>query len=182
MNPSELSALKLPIAAPRLDAFAPGALGRRERWVAVVLFALAMAWAESAVVFYIRSLVDRLVPYQPDPLPLTGALAFAEIIREAATLVMLAMVGWLAGATWPGRIGFALLAFGVWDIAYYIWLVPMTGWPKSPTDWDILFLIPLPWWGPVCAPSIIAALMITYGTVTAAHDSAQRPLVPGRIS
>lgn len=182
MNSVEASTLKVPVAALGVRAFASPVLGRRERWVAVVLFALAMAWVESAVVFYIRSLIDRLVPYQAEPLPLTGGLAFAEVIREAATMVMLATVGWLAGTTWRSRIGFALLAFGVWDIAYYFWLVAMTGWPTSLADWDVLFLIPLPWWGPVWAPTSIAALMFAYGTVIAAHDSAERPLVPDRTT
>jgi len=182
MNSLEASTLKLPIDPLALPAFSSPLLGRRERWLAVVLFALAMAWVESAVVFYIRSLVNRILPYQPQPLPVSADLAFAEIIREAATLVMLATIGWLAGTTWRSRIGFALLAFGVWDIAYYIWLVPMTGWPTSLADWDVLFLIPLPWWGPVWAPTSIAALMIAYGTVITAHDSPQRPLVPSRIS
>jgi len=30
-------------------------------------------------------------------------------------------------------------------------------------DWDILFLLPLPWWGPVLAPVLIALLMIVWG-------------------
>ena len=38
-------------------------------------------------------------------------------------------------------------------------------WPKSLFDWDILFLIPLPWWGPVIAPVSIALLMIAWGTL-----------------
>jgi hypothetical protein len=37
-------------------------------------------------------------------------------------------------------------------------------WPKSLFDWDILFLLPLPWWGPVLAPVCIALLMIVWGT------------------
>ncbi len=30
----------------------------------------------------------------------------------------------------------------------------LTSWPRSLLDWDILFLVPLPWWGPVLAPII----------------------------
>jgi len=136
----------------------------------VVLFALAMAWVESAVVFYLRSMVGRLVPYQPHPLPLADGFGLAEVVREAATMVMLLAVGWLAGRTWRSRIAFTLLAFGIWDIAYYLWLVPLTAWPTSLNDWDILFLIPLPWWGPVWAPMSIAALMIIFGTVVGRND------------
>jgi hypothetical protein len=47
----------------------------------------------------------------------------------------------------------------------------MSGWPASPFDWDILFLLPVPWWGPVLAPVCIASLMIVWGTlVTQWHD------------
>jgi hypothetical protein len=146
----------------------------------VTLYALAMAWVEAAVVFYLRSMVDRLQPYQPNPLPLIGDFGLAEIVREAATLAMLLAVGWLAGRTARSRFGYTLLAFGVWDIAYYLWLVPLTAWPTSLGDWDILFLIPLPWWGPVWAPMSIAALMIVFGVVVGKHDSPERSCWPGR--
>jgi hypothetical protein len=141
-----------------------------------------MAWVEAAVVFYIRTHVNRIIPFQPDPLPLLPGFVLAELAREFATMVMLATVGWLAGTTFRSRLGFALLAFGIWDIAYYVWLVPLTGWPRSLADWDILFLIPLPWWGPVWAPLSIAALMVAYGTMVCLWDSAERPLVPSRGS
>jgi hypothetical protein len=141
-----------------------------------------MAWVESAVVFYLRSMVGRLEPYQPNPLPLETGFGFAEIVREAATLVMLLMVGVLADRTWRSRIGYTLLAFGVWDIAYYLWLVPLTGWPNSLANWDVLFLIPLPWWGPVWAPVSIAVLMILLGATIARHDTPERPLWPGRTA
>lgn len=148
-------------------------------WCAVALFALAMAWVESAVVFYLRTMIDRIVPYQPHPLPLSGArLAPAELIREAATLVMLGTVGWLAGATWRTRIAYGLLAFGIWDLAYYLWLIPLTDWPVSMADWDILFLLPLPWWGPVWAPISIAVLMSVFGTLIIRGDSLEIPLWP----
>jgi len=152
------------------------ARGERQRWLVVVLFAAAMAWVESAVVFYLRTMVDRIQPYQPDPLPLATGLGLAELVREAATLVMLFTVGWLAGATRRARIGYALLAFGIWDILYYVFLRIMTGWPRSISDWDILFLIPLPWWGPVWAPVSIALLMVLWGTtVTQCEDPESTP-------
>lgn len=136
-----------------------------KRWAVVAVFAVAMAWLESAVVFYLRTMVNRIQPYQPDPLPIATGLGAAELVREAATLVMLFAVGWLAGTTRRTRIGYSLIAFGIWDIFYYVFLKVMTGWPASLADWDILFLIPLPWWGPVWAPVSIALLMIVWGTV-----------------
>ena len=75
----------------------------RTRWAIVMAFAIAMAWVEAASVFYIRTVVDRIEPYQANPLPIHGALGNVELWREAATLVMLATVGMLAGRTW--RLG-----------------------------------------------------------------------------
>ena len=135
------------------------------RWLMVALYAVAMAWVEAAVVFYLRTLVNRIDPYQPNPLPIAAGLDEAELVRELATLVMLFAVGWLAGSTWRARIAFSAFAFGVWDIFYYLFLRIMTGWPRSLVDWDVLFLIPLPWWGPVWAPVSIALLMILWGTL-----------------
>ena len=137
----------------------------RARWAIVVTFAIAMAWVEAASVFYIRTLVDRVEPYQANPLPLNDALAYVELWREASTLVMIAALGLLAGRAWRRGLGYAALAFGAWDIFYYVFLRIMTGWPKTLVDWDILFLLPLPWWGPVIAPVSIALLMIVWGTL-----------------
>jgi hypothetical protein len=137
----------------------------RTRWLIVIAFAIAMAWVESASVFYIRALVDRIEPYQANPLPLNDALGYVELWREAATLVMIATLGMLAGRTWRHRVGYAALAFGAWDIFYYVFLRIMTGWPRTLLDWDILFLLPLPWWGPVLAPVSIALLMMLWGTL-----------------
>ena len=73
---------------------------------------------------------------------------------------MLAAVGMLAGRTRHARVGYTAIAFGVWDIVYYVFLRLIGGWPRSLLDWDVLFLLPLPWWGPVLAPVFIAMLMI----------------------
>jgi hypothetical protein len=91
-------------------------------------------------------------------------LGTVELVREAATLVMFAVVGCLAGRTWRQRAGYAAIAFGLWDILYYVFLRPISGWPNTLLDWDILFLLPLPWWGPVIAPVSIAVVMILWGT------------------
>ncbi len=144
---------------------------RRTSWVLVATFAVAMAWVEAACVYDLRVLVDRLQPYQPNPLPMAGALGMIELAREAATLVMLAAVGCLAGATVRARLAYAAIAFGTWDIFYYVWLKVMSGWPASLFDWDVLFLLPLPWWGPVIAPVSIAVLMLVWGTLATASPA-----------
>ena len=144
---------------------------RRTTWILVATFAVAMAWVEAAVVYDLRVLVDRLEPYQPNPLPISGALGNIELAREVATLVMLATVGALAGGTLRTRLAYGAIAFGVWDIFYYVFLKIMYGWPRSLLDWDILFLLPLPWWGPVIAPVSIAVLMLVWGTLATASPA-----------
>ena len=145
------------------------------RWWLVVIYAIAMALVESAVVFYLRSMIDRIEPYQPNPLPVIGGFASVELPRELATLVMLFAVGGLAGQTWRSRLGYFVIAFGVWDIFYYVFLKIICGWPHSLMDWDILFLLPLPWWGPVLAPVLISLLLILWGTLASQFE---RPPTP----
>jgi hypothetical protein len=136
-----------------------------KRWAMVVLFGVAMAWMEAATVVYLRMLVDRVIPYQSHPLPPHDLLGNTELVREVSTLLMLSSVGWLAGRNPRSRVCYALLAFGVWDIFYYAFLRLIVGWPQSLWDWDVLFLLPLPWWGPVLAPVAIAVLLIVGATL-----------------
>ena len=128
----------------------------------VALYAVAMAYVEAAVVAYLRELygVEDLVRDLPT---MVTRLTVIEIGREGATMVMLLAVGWIAGRRLQDRLGHFVFAFGLWDIAYYGWLALFGGWPTSPLDWDVLFLIPVPWWGPVLAPALIAAVMCVAG-------------------
>lgn len=150
-----------------------------KRWAVVVAFASAFAWVESACVVYLRTVVDRIEPYQPIPLPASFNLAWIELVREASTLVILLAVGWLAGKSLRSRLAYSLIAFGVWDIFYYASLKLAIDWPGSLWDWDILFLLPTPWWGPVLAPMLIAALMIIGGTLATQQDKQRRAPWPG---
>src|SRR5690349_24486935 len=97
-------------------------LNRRGRWFVVVIYAVAMAWVEAAVVYYLRTMLNRIEPYQARPLPIIGGLGLAEMVREAATLIMLLAVGTLAGRRWRDRLGYTAIAFGFWDIFYYVFL------------------------------------------------------------
>jgi hypothetical protein len=150
----------------------------RKRWTVVFVYAVAMAWVESAVVLYLRTLLHRIEPHQAMPMPMIGNLGPVEIAREAATMIMLLTVGALAGRTWRGRLGYTAMAFGVWDIFYYVFLKVMCGWPHTVMDWDVLFLIPLPWWGPVLSPMLIALLMIIWGTVATQWERKTPPWGP----
>ena len=127
-------------------------IGKRFLWVSA--YAIAMALLEAVVVVYIRGLL-RITN---DHVAL-GSYMTMETWREAATLVMLAAVGWLAGHKRLDRWAYGWFAFGMWDIGYYVWLKVLIDWPASLLSLDTLFLIPLTWWGPVLAPMLIAALM-----------------------
>lgn len=157
-------------------------MSERKRWWIVLLFAAAMAWVESAVVLYLRTLVDRIEPYQAMPLPERPELGWVELVRELATLIMLGTVGTLAGRTWRSRLAYAVVIFGAWDILYYVFLRLMCGWPHGLLDWDILFLIPLPWWGPVWAPVSIAVLLVIGGTLVTRLDTPESPFWPRRTA
>jgi hypothetical protein len=148
-------------------------------WVAV--FSVAFAFVEASVVIYLRAL------YYPEgfafPLKLIppGYLR-VEIAREAATIIMLGTLAIIAGRRPWERFGFFLFAFGVWDIAFYGWLLGTVGWPGSLFDWDILFLIPLPWIGPVIAPVAISLLMTVFGGMVVLRSAGERPFHPGALS
>jgi hypothetical protein len=134
----------------------------RRRIVWLITFAVAMAYVESAVVVYLRTIYYPQGFAFPLVLMPSGMVAI-EIGREAATLVMLLGVAMLAGADRWDRICIFCVAFGVWDIAYYIWLWVFLRWPPSLLAWDVLFLIPVPWIGPVVAPVIVSVVLITGG-------------------
>src|SRR4051812_30545987 len=100
-------------------------------------FSIAMAALESAVVVYLRAL------YYPDGFTVVmkmmdQRILLIEIVREAATVLMLMGVGWLAGKNLKDRFAYFLLSFAVWDIFYYMWLKVFIGWPSSLLEWDIL--------------------------------------------
>ena len=150
------------------------------RLAPVALFALAMAYLEAAVVVYLRRLVGVVEPWR-DPGVYDATIAAVEFGREAATLLMLATLGWACGRNVQTRTGFALFAFGVWDILYYLWLKVLVGWPGSFLTPDILFLIPLPWWGPVITPLLVAGLLAAAGAAAIALDDRGLPLRPGML-
>lgn len=134
-------------------------LSFRSRFIWLAVFAVAMGFLEGIVVIYLREI------YYPAgfdfPLKLMPQeLVRIEWIREIATLVMLATVGIIAGRNNLQRLLYFLFAFGVWDIVYYIALKLLIGWPASLLTWDILFLIPWSWLGPVLAPVISSVTMI----------------------
>lgn len=136
----------------------------RSKLIWVTLFAIAMGLLESAVVIYMRELLypgGFSFPLSPIP----ERLAVTELLRELATLVMLVGVGVVAGRNFPERFAWFIFSFGVWDIFYYVFLKLLIGWPTSMLTWDLLFLIPVTWTGPVVTPVVCSMLMITLALV-----------------
>ena len=146
---------------------------RLRAWL--IVYAAAMAYVEAAVVVYLRAL------YYPQgfafPLaPMPAQMAAIEIGREAATLVMLLGVAMLAGTErWERFLAFCV-SFGVWDLFYYVWLWVLLGWPPSLLTWDVLFLIPVPWIGPVLAPVIVSVLLVAGGLLLLREGARGQPL------
>ena len=128
----------------------------------LTLFGVGFAMVEAAVVIYLR----QLLHVEGSNITLSGiprGIFTVEIVREFTTLVMLISVGVLAGSRPMGRFGSFIIAFGVWDIFYYVFLSIFHGWPRSFLDWDLLFLIPVPWMAPVLAPVLVSCGLIFSG-------------------
>jgi hypothetical protein len=138
-------------------------------WIMILLFSIAFAWVESAVVVYLREIYFDgdfkfpLVVIWEEGKHIIDPLVRIELGREIATILMLAAVGCLAGKNGLQKFCYFMVSFGIWDIFYYIWLYVMVGWPESLMTWDLLFFVPLPWVGPVITPIIIALAMIVAG-------------------
>ncbi len=149
----------------------------------LVTYAIAMAYVEAAVVVYLRALYyPRGFAFPLAPLP--PAMVAIEIGREAATLVMLLGVAMLAGRErWERFLAFCV-SFGVWDLFYYVWLWLLLGWPPSLLTWDVLFLIPVPWTGPVLAPVVVSVLLVVGGLLLWRKGAGGEPVrfpVPLRV-
>ncbi|MEK6844199.1 MAG: hypothetical protein AABX83_02115 [Nanoarchaeota archaeon] len=135
---------------------------KKESWKKILIvgiFAAAMGFLEAVIVVYLRKL------YYPQgfnfPLNNIETLILnVEWVREFFTIIMLICIGLLAGKTLYEKFAYFLYSFAIWDIFYYIWLKVILNWPSSLFTWDLLFLIPFPWTGPILAP-IIYSVTIT---------------------
>jgi hypothetical protein len=174
--------------APRHD------LGRR--LLLLILFGVAFGYAEAATVVYIRVMYEpihqRLFPDRApnDLFPFISLERWAreapsytqgpglKIGREVSTIVLVAVMAWGVSRTVAQWFASFTLCFGVWDLAYYLWLWVLTGWPASLFDWDMLFVVPLPWVAPVLAPLLVAATMTATGVVYLWLEASGRPPRP----
>ena len=130
---------------------------RRTAWL--TLFGGAFGLLEAAVVVYLREL------YYPDGfrfpiVVIPDNILAVELLRELTTLLMLLAVSMVGGRDRMDRFFVFAFLFGVWDIVYYFGLWLLLGWPPSLFTWDVLFLIPVPWLGPVIYPVLVSMFLI----------------------
>jgi hypothetical protein len=141
------------------------------------LFAIGFGFVEAAVVIYLRAAVGLLPGYQGtlsdvarmsaqiyqqthSVSELPRSLLVVEVIREAATIVMLVSVALLAASSRRERWALFLWCFAIWDSMYYAGLWATVRWPQSLRDLDVLFLIPVPWVSAVWFPLLVNAMTL----------------------
>lgn len=141
----------------------------RVLWLFV--FGAAFGFTEATVVAYLRRLLgeayglDYREIFAQKGLPFSAAsiaadfsragLLTLERCREIGTLLMLLGVAGASGRDLRERAGVFLLTFAVWDMAYYAFLIPLTGFPRGLGQTDIYFLVPFAWYGPVWFPVLV---------------------------
>jgi len=141
------------------------------------VFAASFGFLEAVVVVYLRAAAGLLPGYQgtlSDVIRMSGgvyqqsqaisqfpsSLLTLEVLREAATILMLLTVALLTSARSRARTAVFLWTFAIWDIVYYAALWATVRWPLSLRDSDVLFLIPVPWLSPVWFPLLVSALAL----------------------
>lgn len=128
----------------------------------LAVFGVAMAHFEGVVVVYLRKALGMLDSdgNKESAEKIPKRFLYIEMTREAATIVMLVVIAWLTGATWPERGIFFLWTFAFWDLFYYLSLYILIKWPPTLRTIDVLFLIPIPWIAPVWFPVGVSSLTI----------------------
>lgn len=146
------------------------------------MFSAAFGYVEAAVVAYLRSIYTPLRAhfYSGSANELFPLLSLeqlqtlgpehllrlkTELGREFATLLMLAGSAVIAARNMREWVAAFLICFGIWDITFYLFLKLLLQWPASLLTWDILFLLPVPWTGPVITPVLVSLSMIGSGMI-----------------
>ncbi len=184
MNEFALFARPWPVNLFILAPFATYYLWRREGLtltpavlVTACFFGMAFGFVEAAVVVYLRAAVGLLPGYGGSLADVAGlsanmfqqaeildelprSLLVVELMREAATMIMLVSVALLTVKTTRERWAIFLWTFAIWDISYYLGLWTTVRWPPSLFTADVLFLIPVPWFAQVWFPILVSALFM----------------------
>ena len=136
----------------------------KHKLILCAIFAASMAYLESAVVVYVRELYfpgGFLFPIPDFP----SLILITEIGREIATIIMLWAIAKMIANNRYEWFAYFSFSFGMWDIWYYLWLKILIDWPGNILEWDLLFLVPLAWTGPVLAPIIVSISLIICGYI-----------------
>lgn len=145
------------------------------RLVWLTLFSIAMAHVEAALVVHLRTIYYPADPLSIFPLNIMSSRDLGiELAREFATVIMILSVALLSEKGFTRIFAAFVYVFGLWDIFYYIWLKLMIGWPQSWLEWDVLFLIPWPWFGPWITPALIALMFVLWGAWTLSQKTERR--------
>lgn len=144
----------------------------KRNFIWLTVFSIAMGYLETAVVVYARMI------YFPDGfdfpmVPIESNFAVTEFFREIATIIMLIGAGYMAGKKAVTRFAYFIYCFAIWDIFYYVFLKVLLDWPSSFFTHDLLFLVPVPWVGPVIAPVIVSFGLILLAILIIKFDSRQ---------
>ena len=128
------------------------------------LFGTAFGYIEGAAAHYLR------MHYYPEGFTfhlkaIENHVLIIEMGREISTLIVIFVIAWFSASYWNRRLFNFLMIFGIWDIVYYLALFLFEAWPESVFNWDILFLVPVPWFAPVIAPVTISLLWIATNIV-----------------
>ena len=165
----------------------------RDALVAACFFGIAFGFVEAAVLVYLRAAIGLLPGYGGSLADVAGlsadifqqaeildelprSLLAVELIREAATMIMLVSVALLAVKTMRERCAIFLWTFAIWDISYYLGLWATVRWPPSLLTADVLFLIPVPWFAQVWFPILVSALFMGAILLARRVDSEASPI------
>jgi hypothetical protein len=171
----------------RIENWEAESMGSNVQWWRTVsgllLFAFAFGYVEAAVVTYLNTIYMPLRAHFYPALPKTELFPLlsldqlrasgaeytthlkTEVVREFATLLMMAGVALAATRNLRDWVAVFLVSFGTWDLSFYLFLNLLSNWPASLLDWDLLFLVPLPWVGPILAPVLVSISMIVAGLI-----------------
>jgi hypothetical protein len=128
----------------------------------LAIFGIAMAHLEGVVVVYLRKALGMLdsESNKESVEKFPKRYLKIEMTREAATIVMLVVIAYLAGGTYIEKGTYFLWTFAFWDLFYYLSLYILIKWPPKLTTIDVLFLIPKPWIAPVWFPIGVSGFTI----------------------
>jgi hypothetical protein len=157
----------------------------------LALFGAAFGFVEAAVVVYLRTAAGVWSPYSSTISQLQhSSTAYQQVVsslaqfpqslraieafREAATMIMLVTVALLAAAKARERWGSFLWAFAAWDLTYYAGLWAILRWPSSLKDYDVLFLLPVPWVAQVWFPLLVSALTLLIVALSRTENACTR--------